>query len=473
MSTAGAASFRYEYDSMGEVKVDNTHYWGAQTQRSLKYFGIGEERIPLSIVYALAICKKCAAHANYELGQLTEEKCILITQVVNEILSGQHDEQFPLHVWMTGSGTQSNMNMNEVISNRASELAGNALGSKCPLHPNDDVNRSQSSNCVFPSAMNIAVAQQTQQALLPALRRLEAVLKQKSEAWKDIVKVGRTHMQDAVPLTLGQEFFGYAGLITDNLRRIEWGLQDVYVLAFGGTAVGTGMNTPPRFAEKAVAQVKHCSGLPFVSGENKFALQGSHDALVMYSGVLRTLANSLYKIANDIRLLSCGPRAGLFELKIPQNEPGSSIMPGKSNPTQCEALSMVATQVMGNDVTVGFAGAGGSLEMNVYKPVMAYNLLQSIHLLADAMQNFTVFLLEGVEPNAKKVQEYVDRSLMLVTALVPVIGYDEAVKLAYFAYEHDLSLQEANEKLKILPEQDLLKHLDPKNAVFPMSSRGC
>jgi fumarate hydratase class II len=374
---------------------------------------------------------------------------------------------FPLHVWMTGSGTQFNMNVNEVIANRCSQLVGMALGSKIPVHPNDHVNMSQSSNDTFPSAMYIASAMQVKQKLAPALQALHEAIAAKAEEWKDIIKIGRTHMQDATPLTLGQEWSGYAGLLADDLERIGDALKGVYRLSLGGTAVGTGINAAKDFAEAAAEEIAHLTGLPFVSAPNKFTVQGSHDALVQLSGTLRTAAVSLYKIANDIRLMSCGPRAGFSELMIPENEPGSSIMPGKVNPTQAEALTMIAVQVMANDVAVGFGGAGGYLEMNVYKPLMIYNILHSITLLADGCTNFRKFLVEGTRPNLRKLKEGVERSLMLVTALVPVIGYDKASEIAHRAMEKDLTLKAAALELGYVSETEFDRVVDPAKMVRP------
>jgi fumarate hydratase class II len=374
---------------------------------------------------------------------------------------------FPLHVWMTGSGTQFNMNVNEVISNRCSQIAGTPLGSHTPVHPNDHVNMAQSSNDSFPSAMCIAAAVNVKQRLIPAVTTLRDAIAKNAKAWDDIVKIGRTHMQDATPLTLGQEWSGYAGMLSDDLERLETVLQGVYRLALGGTAVGTGINSAPGFAEAAAAAIAKLTGLPFVTAPNKFTVQGAHDALVQLSGTMRTLAVSLYKIANDIRLMSCGPRAGFAELKIPENEPGSSIMPGKVNPTQCEALTMVAVQVMANDVAVGFGGAGGYLEMNVYKPLMIYNITHSITLMTDSCTNFSKFLIEGTEPNLKKINEYVERSLMLVTALSPVIGYDKASKIAHYADDNDLTLKEAALKLGFVTEAEFDRVVDPKKMVKP------
>ena len=374
---------------------------------------------------------------------------------------------FPLHVWMTGSGTQFNMNVNEVISNRCCQLAGTPLGSKTPVHPNDHVNMSQSSNDSFPSAMYIAAAVNVKERLIPSVGALRDAIDAKAREWADIVKIGRTHMQDATPLTLGQEWSGYVGMLTDNLARIDDSLKGAYELALGGTAVGTGINAAPDFAAAVAVQIAKLTGLPFVSAPNKFTVQGAHDALVQLSGTLRTLAVSLYKIANDIRLLSCGPRAGFAELWIPENEPGSSIMPGKVNPTQAEALTMIAVQVMANDVAVGFGGAGGYLEMNVYKPLMIFNLAHSITLLSDGCANFRKFLVEGTRPNLKKIQEYVERSLMLVTALSPVIGYDNASKIAHYALEHDLTLKAAALKLGFVDAAEFDRVVDPAKMVHP------
>jgi fumarate hydratase class II len=459
--------YRTEADSLGEVNVPADRLWGAQTQRSLEYFSIGTDLIPREMIFSYAILKKACARANHEGGRLDERTRNLIVQVADEILAGQHQDMFPLHVWMTGSGTQFNMNVNEVMSNRACQLAGTPLGSKKPVHPNDHVNMSQSSNDNFPSAMYIAAALGVTGQLVPAVQALHDAIAAKAEAWKDIIKIGRTHMQDATPITLGQEWSGYAGMLADNIGRIEAALKGVYQLALGGTAVGTGINAAPGFAEAAAAEIAAITGLPFVSAPNKFAVQGAHDALVHLSGTLRTLAVSLYKIANDIRLLSCGPRAGFAELLIPENEPGSSIMPGKVNPTQAEALTMIAVQVMGNDVSVGFGGAGGYLEMNVYKPLMILNIMQSITILAGGCTNFRRFMIEGTEPNRKKIQAYVERSLMLVTALAPVIGYDKASRIAHHAAEHDSTLKQAALELGYVNEADFDRIVDPAKMVFP------
>src|ERR1700732_2069864 len=458
---------RRETDSLGVVEVPADKLWGAQTQRSLEHFSIGQDLIPREMIAAYATLKKAAANANHAGGRLDAEVHKLIVQVCDEILAGQHHDMFPLHVWMTGSGTQFNMNVNEVMSNRACQLAGTALGSKTPVHPNDHVNMSQSSNDTFPSAMYIAAALGVMQRLVPAVRALHDAIAAKAEAWKDIVKIGRTHMQDATPITLGQEWSGYAGMLADDLERMDDALKGVYRLALGGTAVGTGLNSAPGFAEAAAAEIARLTNLPFTSAPNKFTVQGAHDALVHLSGTLRTLATSLYKIANDIRLMSCGPRAGFAELLIPENEPGSSIMPGKVNPTQAEALTMIAVQVMGNDVAVGFGGAGGYLEMNVYKPLMIFNITHSITIMTDGCTNFRRFLVEGTKPNLKKIKEYVDRSLMLVTSLSPVIGYDKASKIAHYAMDNDLTLKAAALKLGFVTEAEFDRVVDPAKMVRP------
>jgi fumarate hydratase class II len=466
------APTRKETDSLGEIEVPAEKLWGAQTQRSLEHFSIGRDLIPREMITAYATLKKGAANANHAGGRLNNEAHQLIGQVCDEILAGQHHEMFPLHVWMTGSGTQFNMNVNEVISNRCCQLAGTALGSKSPVHPNDHVNMSQSSNDSFPSAMYIAAGVNVTARLLPAVTALRDALAAKAEEWKDIVKIGRTHMQDATPITLGQEWSGYAGMLGDNIERIGDALKGVYHLALGGTAVGTGINAAPGFAEAAAAEIAKLTGLPFVSAPNKFTVQGAHDALVHLSGALRTLAVSLYKIGNDIRLMSCGPRAGFAELEIPENEPGSSIMPGKVNPTQAEALTMIAVQVMANDVAVGFGGAGGYLEMNVYKPLIIFNITHSITIMTDGCTNFRKFLVEGTKPNLKKIGEYVERSLMLVTALAPVIGYDKASKIAHYAVDNDLTLKAAALKLGLVTEAEFDRVVDPAKMVKPYVAAG-
>jgi fumarate hydratase, class II len=458
---------RKESDSLGEVDVSAEMLWGAQTQRSLEHFSIGKDLIPREMIEAYAILKKAAANANRAGDRLDVAAHRLIVQVCDEILQGRHHDMFPLHVWMTGSGTQFNMNVNEVISNRCCQLAGTPLGSKKPVHPNDHVNMSQSSNDSFPSAMYIAAAINVTRQLMPAVKALHDAIDKKAREWDGLVKIGRTHMQDATPITLGQEWSGYSGMLADDLLRIGSALHDVYRLALGGTAVGTGINAAPGFAKAVAAEIARLTDLPFVSAPNKFTVQGAHDALVHLSGTLRTLAVSLYKIANDIRLMSCGPRAGFAELIIPSNEPGSSIMPGKVNPTQAEALAMLAVQVMANDVAVGFGGASGYLEMNVYKPLMIYNITHSIAILADGCTNFRRFLIEGTQPNRKKIADYVERSLMLVTALAPVIGYDKASTIAHYALDNDLTLKSAALKLGFVTEAEFEQIVDPKKMVRP------
>ena len=461
------SDIRRETDSLGVVEVAADKLWGAQTQRSLQHFSIGTDLIPREMITAYATLKKAAANANHAGGRLGGPVHRLIVHVCDEILAGQHHDMFPLHVWMTGSGTQFNMNVNEVVSNRCCQLAGTALGSKSPVHPNDHVNMSQSSNDTFPSAMYIAAAGGVTGRLLPAVTALRDAIAAKTEDWKDIIKIGRTHMQDATPITLGQEWSGYAAMLTDDMERLADALKGVCRLALGGTAVGTGMNAAPGFAEAAAAEIAKLTSLPFVTAPNKFAVQGAHDALVQLSGTFRTLAVSLYKIGNDIRLMSCGPRAGFAELEIPENEPGSSIMPGKVNPTQAEALTMIAVQVMANDVAVGFGGAGGYLEMNVYKPLMIANVMQSVTIMTDGCTNVRKFLIEGTRPNRKKIKEHVDRSLMLVTALAPVIGYDKASQIAHHAMDKDLTLKQAALDLGLVSEEEFDRVVDPAKMVSP------
>lgn len=458
---------RKEMDSLGEVLVPRDKLWGAQTQRSLEHFSIGKDLIPREMIIAYAILKKAASTVNHANGRLSDTVHQLIITVCDELLQGKHHDMFPLHVWMTGSGTQFNMNVNEVISNRACQIAGTPLGSKSPVHPNDHVNMSQSSNDSFPSAMYIAAAMHVKQGLMPAVSALHHAIDEKSKAWEHIIKIGRTHMQDATPLTLGQEWSGYVGMLSDNLVRLEDALKGVYCLALGGTAVGTGLNAAPEFAKEVAAEIASLTGLPFISAPNKFAVQGAHDALVQLSGTFKTLAVSLYKIANDIRILSCGPRAGFAELIIPSNEPGSSIMPGKVNPTQAEALTMIAVQVMANDVATGFGGAGGYLEMNVYKPLIIHNIMHSITLMTDGCTNFRKFLIEGTQPNIKKIEEDVSRSLMLVTALSPIIGYDKASQIAHFAMDNNLSLKDAALSLKLVTEEEFDIVVQPQKMIHP------
>ena len=447
-------NFRMETDSLGQVEVPADKLWGAQSQRSLEHFSIGLDLIPREMITAYATLKKAAANANHVGGRLTTKVRDLIVQACNEILDGWHHDMFPLHVWMTGSGAQFNMNINEVISNRCCQLAGTPLGSKQPVHPNDHVNASQSSNDTFPSAMNIAAASAVKTRLMPAVAALRDAIAVKAEEWDD--KIGRAHMQDATLLTLDQERPGYAAMLSDNLERLDDTLRGVYQLALGGAAVGAGVNPAPGFADAAAAEIAGLTGLPFVSAPSKFAAPGAHDALVQLSGALRTLAVSLHKIANDIRLLSCGPEAGFAELLLPENEAGSSIVPGKDNSTQAEALTMIAVQVMANDVAVGLGGAGDSLEMNVYKPVMIANIAQSITILTDGCTNFRKYLIEGARPRRS-----------LVRALTPGIGYDKTSKIAHHAREVDLTLKEAAPQLGYADEQTLDQVVDPTKIVWP------
>jgi fumarate hydratase class II len=461
---------RIEHDSMGEVAVPADKLWGAETQRSLEHFSIGDDLIPREMIGAYATLKKAAAIVNRTDRLLSAANKKLIVTVCDEILAGRHADMFPLHVWMTGSGTQFNMNVNEVISNRACELAGTPLGSKSPVHPNDHVNMSQSSNDSFPSAMYIAAATGVTSRLLPAVGELRDALASRASSWEEIIKVGRTHLQDATPLTLGQEFSGYVGLLDDDIDRIDAALGGIYRLSLGGTAVGTGINSPPGFDVAVASEIASLTRLPFVTAPNKFTVQGSHDAIVQLSATLRTLAVSLFKIANDIRLISAGPRAGLHELILPANEPGSSIMPGKVNPTQCEALTMIAAQVIGLDVAVAVGGAGGHLEMNVYKPLMIHNVMESIRILADGMNNFRRFLVDGVEANTKQIATFLERSLMLVTALSPVIGHDEASKVANYANANDTTLREAALALGAVSAEEFDRLVDPRVMLQPIAA---
>src|SRR5438132_77734 len=462
-----ADTTRVETDSLGKVDVPADKLWGAQTQRSLEHFSIGDDLIPREMIPAYGIIKKAAALVNHKAGRLTETQKDLIVRVCDEILKGQHLDMFPLHVWMTGSGTQFNMNVNEVIANRCSQIAGQPLGSKKPVHPNDHVNMSMSSNDSFPTAMNVAAALGVKQKLMPAVNALRDAMSAQALALADIVKIGRTHMQDATPLTLGQEFSGYVGMLDDDLERLEQALPGVYRLALGGTAVGTGLNSQPGFDKEAAAQIAQLTGLPFVTAPNKFTVLGAHDALAQLSGTLKTMAVSLYKIANDIRLMSCGPRAGFYELKVPMNEPGSSIMPGKVNPTQCEALAMIAVQVMSNDIAVAVGGASGYLEMNVYKPLLIFNVTKSVRVMTDGCANFRKFLVEGTEPNLKQIGNFVERSLMLATALSPVIGYDKASQVAHYALDHDLTLKQAALQLGAVSADEFDRVVDPTKMVRP------
>ncbi|MEB3883664.1 class II fumarate hydratase [Lyngbya sp. CCY1209] len=461
------AQMRIERDSMGAIEVPADRYWGAQTQRSLHYFSIGEDRIPTEAIAAFGILKKAAALTNQELGKLAPEKAELMVRAADEVIGGKLADHFPLRVWMTGSGTQCNMNVNEVIANRAIAFAGGELGSKSPVHPNDDVNMSQSSNDTFPTAMHIAAGVAFSDRLLPKVRKMRDALQQKSEEFSDIVKIGRTHLQDAVPLTLGQEFSGYVAQLDADLKRIEMVLPDLYELAIGGTAVGTGLNAPAGFAERVAERIAEMTGLPFVSAPNKFAAIAAHDAIVMASGALKTLACSLMKIANDIRFLGSGPRCGLGELILPENEPGSSIMPGKVNPTQCEAMTMVAAQVMGYDMAITVAGSQGHFELNVFKPMMIFNLLQSVSILSDSCNNFTDFLLVGLRANRRKIEGYLEESLMLVTALSPKIGYDKAAEVAHVALEKNSTLKQVCVDLGYISAEEFDEIVVPSRMAHP------
>jgi fumarate hydratase, class II len=463
----GVMSFRIESDSMGEIEVPVDVYWGAQTQRSLIHFRIGAEKMPLGVIRALGLIKKAAASVNMELGILPPDKGELIIRAAEEVISGALDGQFPLSVWQTGSGTQSNMNVNEVISNRAIEISGGVMGSKNPVHPNDHVNMSQSSNDAFPTAMHIAAATVIHDSLIPAVRRVHAAIAAKGAEFADVVKMGRTHLQDAVPLTVGQEMSGWASLLERDLERINLVVDGLYDLAIGGTAIGTGLNAPQRFAEMMAARIAELTGLPFRSHPNKFAALSAHDELIFAHGAVTTLSASLMKIANDIRWLASGPRCGLGEFQIPENEPGSSIMPGKINPTQCEAMTMVAVQVHGNNAAIAFAGSQGNFELNVFKPVMIHDFLQSVNLLADACRSFTDHLLEGLTVNREQIQKHLDSSLMLVTALAPRIGYDRAAEIAHTALHEGLTLREACLKLGYLNEDEFDGLVRPEKMIRP------
>jgi fumarate hydratase class II len=458
---------RTETDSMGPIEVPAERYWGAQTERSLLHFPIGDDVMPRPLLRAIGVLKEASAKANEDLGQLEPSIAAIIEEAAREVTDGKLDEQFPLRVWQTGSGTQTNMNANEVISNRAIELAGGVLGSKFPVHPNDHVNMSQSSNDTFPTAMHIAAAEEVVRRLLPSVRALRDALFEKSSAFSEIVKIGRTHLMDAVPLTLGQELSGYVAQLEADIERIEGVLPGLYELALGGTAVGTGLNAPPEFGDLAASYIAELTGLPFVSAPNKFAALAAHDALVQASGTVRTLAVSLTKIADDIRWLGSGPRAGLGELILPPNEPGSSIMPGKVNPTQCEALIMVCIQVMGNDTAVAIAGSRGNHELNVCKPVIIHNFLHSVLLLSEACATFRIFAVEGLEPDRKRIAEHVQNSLMLVTALNPLIGYDKAAEVAKRAYKEGTTLKEACLELGYLSGEEFDKAVRPEDMVHP------
>ncbi len=462
-----SASTRTETDSFGPIEVPADRYWGAQTERSRRNFKIGDEPMPKPLIRAMAMVKKAAALTNLELGLLDKRVADAIAAAADEVIAGTLDGHFPLVVWQTGSGTQTNMNLNEVIANRASEMLGGAIGSKRPVHPNDHVNLGQSSNDTFPTAMHIAAAEEIAYRLNPALARLYQALKDKAAAFQDILKIGRTHMQDATPLTLGQEFGGYAAQIDHGIERIKLSLYGLYELAQGGTAVGTGLNTAPRFAEVFAAKIAEMTRLPFVSAENKFEALASHDAYVFTHGALNTVAMAMFKIANDIRLLGSGPRSGFGELLLPENEPGSSIMPGKVNPTQCEAVTMVAAQVMGNHATISFAGSQGHLELNVFKPLLAYGMLQSIRLLGDVADSFTEHCVVGIEANRERITDHMQRSLMLVTALAPHIGYDKASEIAKSAHKRGTTLREEAVRLGHVTAEEFDRLVRPEDMIAP------
>jgi fumarate hydratase class II len=457
---------RVETDSMGEIAVAAGRYWGAQTERSLLHFNIGDDVMPRAMIRALGLLKKAAALVNQDLGKLPPEKAKLIVQACDEVIEGKLDEHFPLRVWQTGSGTQTNMNANEVISNRAIEIAGGVMGSKKPVHPNDDVNMSQSSNDTFPTAMHIAAAEQMNK-LIPRIREVESAIDAKAKEFSDVVKIGRTHLQDATPLTVGQEMSGWASLLDRDIDRLNTTLPGLYDLAIGGTAVGTGLNAPPEFGERAAKKIAELTGLPFKSHPNKFAALSAHDEIVFCSGGLKTLAASLMKIANDIRWLASGPRCGLGELTIPENEPGSSIMPGKVNPTQSEAMTMIAVQVIGNDAAIGFAGSQGNFELNVFKPVMIHNLLHSIRLLHDGSHGFVEYCIAGLTINRDQIEEHLRDSLMLVTALNPHIGYDNSAKIAKHAHKKGISLRESAIELGLLTGEKFDELVKPEEMTHP------
>lgn len=467
MTEAPNKNTRIESDSMGEIEVSNDVYWGAQTERSLHHFNISENCMPKGLIYAFGILKKAAAITNFELGLISRDKMDLICKAADDVINGKLDHNFPLKVWQTGSGTQTNMNVNEVISNRAIELAHGKLGSRTPIHPNDDVNCSQSSNDTFPTAMHMAAVDALVKKVLPALTVLRDGLSEKATAFASLIKIGRTHLQDAVPLTLGQEFSGYVSQLNAAIQRIEASLPDLYKLPLGGTAVGTGLNTHPEFAVKAAVKIADLTGLPFVTAPNKFAALASHEEFVFASGALKSLACALMKIANDIRWLGSGPRCGLGELNLPANEPGSSIMPGKVNPTQSEAITMVAVQVMGNDAAIGFADSQGNFELNVFKPLIIYNFLNSAILLADSMRSFNEFCVRGLTANIDKLNDNVENSLMLVTALAPKIGYDKAAKIAHQAFVDNTSLLQAALSLGYLTEEQFKQWVKPAEMLGP------
>jgi len=466
MTTKAKTEFRIETDSMGEIEVPSDAYWGAQTQRSLKHFNIGFDVMPREVIRALGILKKAAAIVNFDLGKLPEEKKDLIVLAADEVIEGKLDAQFPLRVWQTGSGTQTNMNANEVISNRAIEIAGGVMGSKTPVHPNDDVNKSQSSNDTFPTAMYIAAAERVT-ALIPEVKKVSDAIKSKAKEFEGVVKIGRTHLQDATPMTVSQEFNGWANLIDRDIERLKMVLPGLMDLAIGGTAVGTGLNAHPEFADRAAAKIAELTSLPFKSHPDKFAALSAHDEVVFASGALKTLAGTLMKIANDIRWLASGPRCGIGEISLPENEPGSSIMPGKVNPTQSEAMTMVAVQVFGNDAAIGFAGSQGNFELNVFKPVMIHNFLHSVRLLRDACRGFVDYCISGIELNRERIDEYLNDSLMLVTALNQHIGYDNAAKIAKHAHKKGISLRESAVELELLTAEKFDEFVKPEEMTHP------
>jgi fumarate hydratase class II len=459
--------YRIEHDTMGDIQVPANVYWGAQTQRSLQNFKIGNERLPRPLIKAMGVVKKSAAIVNAELGQISAELADLIVAAAEQVMSGEWDSQFPLVVWQTGSGTQSNMNCNEVIANLANATLGQPLGAQKPVHPNDHVNRAQSTNDSFPTAIHVAAALEINELLIPAVQRLRDTLHAKSEAFASIVKIGRTHLQDATPLTLGQEFSGYVSQLEHGLKRLDQALQGLYELPLGGTAVGTGLNAHPDYAEKSADKIAELTALPFVTAPNKFEALAGRDAAVFASGALKTLAVSLNKIANDIRWLASGPRCGIGEISIPENEPGSSIMPGKVNPTQSEAMTMVVAQVLGNDTTINVAGASGNFELNVFMPVIAYNLLQSIRLLGDACNSFTDNCAYGIEPNLAKIEYNLHNSLMLVTALNPVIGYENAAKVAKTAFKEGKTLKQVAVELGLVTAEQFDQVVRPESMISP------
>src|ERR1700690_3709824 len=465
--TSSPIKTRTESDSMGKIEVPSNVYWGAQTQRSLLHFNIGRDTMPPELVRAFGILKKACALVNQDLGKLPPDKAKLIVEAADEVISGKLNDQFPLHIWQTGSGTQTNMNVNEVISNRAIEIAGGELGSKKPIHPNDHVNMSQSSNDTFPTAMHIAAADRVKNTLIPAIQSVHDAIAAKAKEFNAVVKIGRTHLQDAVPLPFGQEFGGWASLLERDIERLNQALDGLYDLAIGGTAVGTGLNTHPEFADRAAKKIAELTGLPFRSHPNKFAALPAHDEIVFASGALKTLAASLMKISNDIRWLASGPRCGLGEISIPENEPGSSIMPGKVNPTQCEAMTMVCVQVHGATAAVGFAGSQGNFELNVFKPVMIYNFLHSVTLITDACHGYVEYMIKGIEVDRAKVDWYVKNSLMLVTALAPKVGYDKAAKIAHTAHVEHISLRESALKLAFLTAEEFHQLMKPEKMTRP------